>query len=186
MKVKGWPAVDNGTRIQRGAVEDLKLDKPENLTADPEATTNLRIQGNINIQDGITTTGIPIQLKFYDSLGNLYSANLNMTYDSTANVGSEWNLDIPDTLRLTDTNGNVYTLEAEEDSITIVFDSDGNLDIENSGGTNGTFTISNGGNPFDLTADLNAGDPLIKSTIGPLTVDFTGLTQYNQKPILTL
>lgn len=181
MKVKGWPAVDNGTRIQRGAVEDLKLDKPENLTADPEATTNLRIQGNINIQDGITTTGIPIQLKFYDSLGNLYSANLNMTYDSTA---SEWNLDIPDTLRLTDTNGNVYTLEnvgAEEDSITIVFDSDGNLDIENSGGTNGTFTISNGGYPFDLTADLSAGDPLIKSTIGPLTVDFTGLTQYNQK-----
>ena len=47
-----------------------------------------------------------------------------MTYDSA----SEWNLDIPDTLRLTDTNGNVYTLEnvgAEEDSITIVFDSDG-------------------------------------------------------------
>ena len=39
---------------------------------------------------------------------------------------------------------------------------------------------------FDLTADLSAGDPLIKSTIGPLTVDFTGLTQYNQKPILTL
>jgi len=172
MKVMGWPAVDNGTRIQRGTVEYLKLDKPENITADPEATTNLRIQGNVNIQDGISGNGIPIQLKFYDSLGNLYTANLYMMYDATA---AKWSIDIPDTLQLTDANGNVFTLEnvgTEDDSITIVFDSDGNLDIENSDGINGTFTIPNGGNPFDL---------IIKSTIGPLTVDFSGLTQYNQK-----
>ncbi|HOQ17100.1 MAG TPA: flagellar hook protein FlgE [Defluviitaleaceae bacterium] len=181
MKVMGWPAVDNGTRIQRGTVEYLKLDKPENITADPEATTNLRIQGNVNIQDGISGNGIPIQLKFYDSLGNLYTANLYMTYDATA---AKWSINISDTLQLTDANGNVFTLEnvgAEDDSITIVFDSDGNLDIKNSGGTDGTFTIPNGRNSFDLTTDLSAGDPIIKSTIGPLTVDFSGLTQYNQK-----
>lgn len=181
MKVKGWAAADNGTRIQRGNVEDLKLDKPENLTADPEATTNLRIQGNVNITDGISDSGIPIQLKFYDSLGNLYTANLNINYDSTT---SEWNIEIPDTLKLTDSTGKEYTLEnvgAEEDSITVVFDSDGNLDITNSDGINGTFTISNGGQPFDLTEDLSDDDPLIKSTLGPLTVDFSGLTQFNQK-----
>lgn len=189
MKVKGWQAADNGTRIQRGAVDDLKLDKPENLTADPEATTSLRIQGNLNIADGGNYTsdpkekGVSIQLKFYDSIGNLYSANLDLTYDSTV---PDWKMDIPDTLTLTDSNGKQYTLTdvgAEEDSIVVNFDSDGNLDKTTSTG-NGLFTISKGGAAnaeFKLTEDLDAADPKINSTLGPLTVDFTGLTQYNQK-----
>ncbi|NLM14015.1 MAG: flagellar hook protein FlgE [Epulopiscium sp.] len=182
MKVKGWPAVDDGRRIQRGAVVDLKLDTPENLSAAPEATTKLRIEGNINLADG---DGVPVKLQFFDSLGNLYSTNLTMTYDSTG-TGKNWKIDIPDTLTLTDSAGNEYTLSNvgsdEGDSVVIEFDENGNLNKTNSSG-NGIFTISQNGTPdakFDLSEDITAGNP-VKAHLGPLTVDFSGLTQYNQK-----
>ncbi|WP_341877190.1 flagellar hook protein FlgE [Defluviitalea saccharophila] len=189
MKVKGWPAADDGTRIQRGAVVDIKLDNPENLTAAPAATTNLRIEGNVNLADGgnfaTEEGGIPIQLKFYDTLGNLYSTNLTMRYDST-DTEKNWKIDIPDTLTLTDSAGNEYTLSnvgsVEGDPVVIEFDENGNLNKTNSSG-NGIFTISQNGTAdaeFDLSEDITAGNP-VKAHLGPLTVDFSGLTQYNQK-----
>lgn len=180
MKVKGWPAVDDGRRIQRGAVVDLKLDTPENLSAAPEATTKLRIEGNINLADG---DGVPVKLQFFDSLGNLYSTNLTMTYNSDE---AKWVMNIPETLDIIDSNGQQYTLEnVDEQEIEIVFDENGNLNLAASTGGNGVFTISKkdtvGEGEFYLTEDVADTDPKIKSTIGPLTIDFSGLTQYNQK-----
>lgn len=180
MKVKGWPAVDNGTRIQRGNVEDLKLDKPENLTASPEATTNLRIQGNLNIEDGKSNGGVPVQLKFYDSLGNLYTANLNMEYKSDEKA---WDLDIPSPLIISDSKGNKFELgevSSDDNPVKVVFDENGELKIGDADAStgNGVFTITSSDNEgkFDLTESVG-----IKATLGPLTIDFTGLTQYNQK-----
>lgn len=179
MKVKGWPATSDGTAIQRGNVVDLKLDKPENLSAAPEATTHLRLEGNISTAN--RNEPISVELQFYDSLGNLYSGNFEIAYDSTS---AKWKLQIPEDLEIVDTNGQKYTLKGLTggSTIEIAFDSKGNFDAANSTGQ-GIFTIANaGGNAFDLssTTDLVSGTP-IKSTIGPLTVNVTGLTQYNQK-----
>lgn len=171
MKVMGWQADANGKNIVRNNVSEIVLDSPQNKTAKPASTANIEISGNLNIADG--PNGIPIQIKMYDSLGNLYSMNMTATYDAD---DSEWTMepvtDADDKTWLTDERGKKFEIAFTSDpgDITFKFDTNGDLAEDSSIG----FTIQGPDDGSFTLADVN-------STLGPIEVDFSNLTQYNAK-----
>ncbi|OOB77525.1 MAG: hypothetical protein ATN33_08140 [Epulopiscium sp. Nele67-Bin001] len=176
MKVQGWLANDTGTEIVRGQVQDIVLNSPDNLFTQPEATTNVTITGNLNLDDSYTgddtAKAITTIMNFYDSLGNYYSMEVEFT--AYPNEGNEnpvkWVMNIPSNT-ITDTNGNSYTLGGTPttDSVEIIFDSNGNMEQP-------TGLISIAG------LDLLGASPSLNAEIGNdgmVYLDITGITQYN-------
>lgn len=177
MKVMGWQADAAGKEIIRSNVSPLRLDSPQNKTAPPAQTSKVELVGNLNIADAVDGKEIPVQIKMYDSLGNLYSMNMNASYKSD---DEEWTLK-PDenadgTTTLTDQNGKSYEVKLNLDGKSnFEFDESGNLEILDPD------------NPptFEFTIEGDTGDEIeltgVKSKLGPITVDYSGLTQYNAK-----
>ena len=200
MKVMGWQADATGKEIIRSNVSPIQLDSPQNKTAQPQATSQVALSGNFNISDALdkdgipTTDGIPMQIKMYDTLGNLYSMNMKATYasDTTTNppAVTKWTIEpikleantapevtppglAGDTL-LTDQNGKKHyiTYDATTTPITLDFDVNGNL-VGDKKDLN--FKIKGG------TAEESFPITGASSTLGPITVDFSQITQYNAK-----
>lgn len=83
--VQGWLADAEGN-VTRDIVRNMTVMSPENRYFEPEATTNVRLQGNINKEDddlkytGGTDTdltsnnGKVVTFSFYDNLGQLFTA----------------------------------------------------------------------------------------------------------------
>lgn len=174
MIVKGWPASEDGKSIQRGTVQNLRLNDPSNKSTPPEATTKLQISGNLNVTDGVAVT----QIQFYDSLGNLYSTNLRFTYNNSG----EWTV-APEQLyadengtldtsgsggyiKLTDATGKVYYAQANLPATNFTFNSDGNM----SAATTIKLTVNQ--------------IPNVNATVGnagEIEIDLSSLTQYAKK-----
>ena len=195
MKVMGWQANTDGDDIVRGNVSPIKLDSPRNKTAKPEATSQVQLTGNLNIADAVKEDddgnqisdpdGIPVQVKMYDSLGNLYAMNMRAVYnpetpqeagDNTGVWTMEPLKDTDGNTTITDQNGKKYQITLEGDNPTLEFDTNGNLRLDDENPDAGKFTISadpEGNDPFDI--------PGVNSTLGPITVDFSGISQYNAK-----
>lgn len=179
MKVMGWQASADGKEIVRSNVSPIKLDSPENKTAEPQVTSKVQLTGNFNIADALdkdgnpTADGIPLQVKMYDSLGNLYAMNMKATYDP-AKTPPEWEISpVVDGTKtvLTDQNGKKHDIEFTG-TVALVFDTNGNLVGEKE---DLKFEIEG------ATAGSNFNIPAANSTLGPVTVDFSGITQYNAK-----
>jgi len=180
MRVMGWQADAEGKGIVRSNVSALVLDSPQNKTAKPAATRNVQLTGNLNIADAVdklgdpTIDGISLQTKMFDSLGNLYTMNMKATYDPAI---PEWSME-----PVQDTNGDTFLMDqngkkhviAFSGTVEFAFDTNGNLV-----GDKDTLIyeiVGTGTEPagsFDLTG--------VNSTLGPIIVDFSGLTQYNAK-----
>ncbi len=185
MKVMGWQADGDGKEIQRGNVLPIKLDSPQNKTAKPEATTKAELTGNLNTADGVSSGGVPLQIKMYDSLGNLYAMNMTAKYDPTIDAPAEapirWTIspvkisggDNDGKTLLTDQNGTEHYIELESDGIPFGFNSAGEL------------VGPKEGFQFRIGAGATAEDEFeiasLNSTLGPITVDFSNITQYNAK-----
>ncbi|OOO00123.1 MAG: hypothetical protein ATN35_08910 [Epulopiscium sp. Nele67-Bin004] len=190
MKVQGWPANADGTDIVRGQVTDLQIGSVGNASATPEATTDVTVTGNLNVsdsavfdEDGNLLEGDPIStnIRFYDSLGNYYSMEIQFRYLGVNGDISEWSVSIPTnddgTTTLWDTNGNEYT--ADGISLTgdgvVGFTSNGTLDPTYGDGE-GLLIIDG----LDLNNPIT-GTP-VNSTFGDseglVTVDISYITQY--------
>lgn len=78
--VMGWQ-VDKDGNIVKAAVSPLKIMAPENLYAEPELTTATYLSGNIDQMDPqlLSADGLPVQVSFFDNLGNSYTAKLKVT-----------------------------------------------------------------------------------------------------------
>ncbi len=77
--VMGWQVDPNDdTRTVADAVSPLTIMSPENLYAEPAATTNIYISGNIDSKDTQLTsdTGKRVNLTFYDNRGHSYTADM--------------------------------------------------------------------------------------------------------------
>lgn len=152
LSVMGWVADEDGNIIKDN-VKPLYLKSEEYTYTDPQATTNNTISGNLNKEDESFAKGeaVPINIKFYDSLGYSYLATITVTQSTddpmnyTLGVGSVM------------CNGSVvegYELELSEDEMS--FDPEtGVCSIE-------TFSVS-----FEV--------PDGATPIGDITVDMTGL-----------
>jgi flagellar hook protein FlgE len=86
--VMGWQVDKNDeTKTVADAVSPLRIMSPENLYAEPEATKNVYISGNIDSKDTQLTseTGKRVNITFYDKMGHSYTADMvvKQTTDAT-------------------------------------------------------------------------------------------------------
>ena len=83
MQLMGWNAIEDTARpgsfiIDQGAVQPLET-PPESRFMDPQSTTMIDVMGNLNINDRVNGSIVrPVQ--FYDSIGNLWSADMRFTW----------------------------------------------------------------------------------------------------------
>ncbi len=77
--VMGWQVDKNDeTKTVAAAVSPLTIMSPENLYAEPSATTNIYVSGNIDSKDTQLTseTGKRVNLTFFDKRGHSYTADV--------------------------------------------------------------------------------------------------------------
>lgn len=163
--VMGWQ-VDpkDPNKIVQEEVSELRIMSPENLYAEPEATTETYISGNIDKNDtqiAPTGTGKVISMSFYDDLGYAYTAELKVKQSTTAT--------------------NLYTVEVADirnkDGDSIFVKKDGNGDYVGSGITSFTF----GGVKYDLqnpttNIDKDTGKFTLTKTGTDPIMEFDGST----------
>ncbi|MDK2809112.1 MAG: flagellar hook protein FlgE, partial [Clostridiales bacterium] len=207
--VMGWQPDADGN-IVKAQVSSLKILSPENLYAEPEATTQSYIKGNINKNDSQVTgsSGYPAQVAFYDNLGTSYTAKLAIkstttngqytvsvtdivsgddsiftTYDATNKVYKKTDIS---TFAF---GGVTYTVKLDDTAtgaISITPASTTTLAFDASNGTfSGIYTGGTATNDTSIKLDLSAAVSDLKtgnpfSTSG-VTIDFSNTTQYSAK-----
>lgn len=151
--VMGWQ-VDpmDPTRTVSDLVSPLSIMSPENLYAQPEATSAAYISGNIDSKDSqiaYNATGKMINLGFYDSMGHSYKADLRVR--QTATEGT--NVYAVDVMDIKDENGKSIFVVEERDA-------DGNVTYNPSGITR----ISFGDASYTATVDQTTGNVTLTAT----------------------
>ena len=201
--VMGWQVdPDDETKTVAAAVTPLAIMSPENLYAAPEATTSVYVSGNIDSKDTqiASDTGSSINMTFFDSLGNSYTAQLKVWQsDDSTNVYSVGVADVKDSTgqsifvrKLVDDTTGEVTYEAS--SISSV--SLGGQDIAATVNEDGTVTMANDSAPL-LTfnsatgAFVNVGENEGQKSLSfaissdanspfkTIDVDFSSITMYS-------
>lgn len=132
MKVQGWQPTEDGKGITKGEIGDLNVNKFK--TSEPKATTDVEFVGNLNPND----SPVPSQVKMYDSLGNLYTTNVQYIYTgqtgTAPNTQAIWTMAYTDIIgappagggaapkthiQLTDTDGNKVAIPLPAAGLTI-------------------------------------------------------------------
>ncbi len=91
-KVCGWPADFKTGDVEKAPVEPLQILTANTYSVDPEKTTELVMQKNLNMNDGNPLKGGVVQLaSMYDSLGNEYSIQYKMKYFADEESVLEYN-----------------------------------------------------------------------------------------------
>lgn len=86
--VMGWQVDENDeTKTVADAVSPLTIMSPENMYAEPEATTNVFISGNIDNKDTQlkSDTGKMVNITFFDKMGHSYTADMVVKGTEEAN-----------------------------------------------------------------------------------------------------
>lgn len=152
--VMGWQVdPNNPTRTVADTVSALKIMSPENLYAEPEATTAAYITGNIDNTDtqlASNATGKNVNLNFYDNLGHRYTAEINIKqYSNTTNQFKVELVDIKD-----EKNKSIFVSETK--------DSNGNITY----GTTGYKDITFGNASYEADVDEKTGKVTLSNKSG--------------------
>lgn len=144
--VMGWQ-VDKDGNIVKAAVSPLKIMAPENLYAEPELTTATYLSGNIDQMDPqlLSADGLPVQVSFFDNLGNSYTAKLKVTAKAAGNPAA------PSAAEAKAGNYSVTLTDIVDSSDKSVFAAGGVI-----GGTAGGGSVNLGGQTFTYDAQKKA------------------------------
>ncbi len=200
--VMGWQVDKNDeTKTVADAVSPLTIMSPENLYAEPAATTNIYISGNIDSKDTQLTsdTGKRVNLTFYDNRGHSYTADMiiKQTEDATNTYSVALN-DIKDEdgqsiflKKLVDPETGEVTYETTGYS-GLEFGSQSSLDINTETGTvsagddEGSLLTFNGATgKFVSIGDEEGGKSLTltipgdDSPFSSIEIDFSTITMYS-------
>lgn len=94
--IQGWMANADG-EIVKDIVKDLTVMSPDNTNYAPTSTSNVTLNGNIDKMDPavsvdgttpVTNQGSPITFSFYDNLGQVYTAKMNVYKPNVAAGGT--------------------------------------------------------------------------------------------------
>lgn len=167
--VLGWGVDENGD-IRKDTVDALKLMTPENMNAEPNATGNVTLSGNIDSKDKHVAysedgEGYPISVGFYDNVGNLFTAKLKVMKQSdedTTNgeVGIKYTVTIADIM---DKNGSILKYEDSDEQGNPIYKSTeqyinfGGEEIGYTVNEDGTIEFDNA-NPAILTFNGSSGE----------------------------
>lgn len=174
LKVYGWGTNAAGA-IEKGKVEPIEIMSAENLYAEPKATSNVSFEGNLYTGDADgTNESITKTIAFYDSLGNRFTTELNFKYDTAA---KEWNVSFPKTGTAVPATGDPVMYMNGDTTNPISFSPPADFDLTfDTNGKLATASIQS----INLTITPGTGFP-VKSTFNTMKVDFTKLTQFNEK-----
>jgi flagellar hook protein FlgE len=201
--VMGWQVDKNDpTKTVADAVTSLNIMSPDNLYAEPEATTAAYIAGNIDSKDTQLTsaTGKMVNLTFYDNMGHGYTADMRVkqTEDAT-NVYSVSVTDIKDedgqsifVVKNVDDDGNVtyepsaittfnlgeteYQVEVDTETGEVSIDSADAPLLTFNGSTGAFVSIGDGATPGNSISFAIQADP---NPFQPIDVDFSKITMYS-------
>jgi len=100
--VMGWQIdPNNPSQIKADTVSALHIMSAENMYSEPEATTAVHFEGNIDSADSdLAGTGRVTNFTFYDSLGQSYTAQLLVKQNTQADslIKSEYTVAVTDVL----------------------------------------------------------------------------------------
>lgn len=112
--VQGWSPNASGTISTTGPTGPLSI--PQGQAANPQATANITMGGNLPVWNGVgTPPSITATTTAYDSLGN--QIPITITYTGTANIADSWGVQVT-----TPTPGSTTGATTTLGSGTITFD----------------------------------------------------------------
>lgn len=198
MNVYGWNTNADG-EIIKGQVEPIKILSPENLYNEPVPTTSVEFNGNLYTADGLKNPPIERDIYFYDTLGNKYMMPLEFTYTNTGNTegSNTWQVGVKKNLNPadpTDTTEKCYMYMNGDMKNPIEIKGSSSVSGGTGGGGGGGSDLTN---LATITFDSKTGkltvdsatefkfqlDPLttpVNSEFAEITVDLSGLTQFNE------
>lgn len=207
--------MDANGEIRKDTADTLQLMSPENQNAEPAATTNVTLSGNIDSKDKQVTysadgAGYPISVSFYDNVGNLFTAKLSVM-KANATTDNEYTVGITDIM---DSKGNsilkkgdcgcqdgntVYSTTNQyvsfggQSPLNYTVDPDGTITFTKStslltfNGSSGEFVSVSGEVEGMLNLTLNDGNTANNAfPVGGVNIDFSGLTMYATKGTSTV
>lgn len=146
--VMGWQVDDETGEIIKDTVSPLQPKSTKFSYTTPEATTNFTVSGNLNKEDTNFKNNkpVPMSVKFYDSLGYEYTANINI--QQSADDVNAYNL----------TLGDIYC-NNKKTNLTLENNSLGQIKFD-----------ANTGKPTGGAVDATTGETIFEFTIPALTV----------------
>ena len=201
--VMGWQVdPNNPSKCVADSVSPLKIMSPENLYAEPEATTEVYLKGNIDSKDTqiASETGKTVSISFYDALGQSYMMTLRITQteDSTTSYnvvptnifdesgksifvkenpgeGNEETTYEASPITTFELGGVSYTAEVDAETGMVTFDDDG-ITLNFNGATGEFVGIGDG---TDATAEsINFRMEADPNPFSEINIDFSKMTMY--------
>jgi flagellar hook protein FlgE len=200
--VMGWQVDKNDpTKTVADKVSPLKIMSPENLYADPEATSSVYISGNIDSKDTqiASATGKAVNISFFDSMGQSYTADMKVWQTDETNIYNVALTDVkdsdgnsifvnkivdPDTGDITyeassitsfSFGGQEYTADVAEDG-KVTIDASDTPKLTFSGSTGKFVSVGDGSTPGKSLNFLINADP---SPFTSIDIDFSSITMYS-------
>lgn len=102
--IQGWMANADG-EIVKDIVKDLTVMSPDNTNYPPTSTSNVTLNGNIDKMDPdvsvdgttpVTNQGSPVTFSFYDNLGQVYTAKMNVYKPNPAGTAGQYEVTLAD------------------------------------------------------------------------------------------
>lgn len=208
--VMGWQVDANDpSKTVADAVSPLTIMSPENQYAEPEATSEVYISGNIDSKDTQLTsdTGKMVNITFFDKMGHSYTADMKLKQTETTNIYTVAITDIKDedgqsifVNKLVDDEGNVTyeassiasagfsfggstpAVDVAEDGTVTIDPADAPLLTFN--GATGTFVSVGDGTTTNKSISLliNAsagGEADSANPFDSINIDFSSITMYS-------
>lgn len=168
--VMGWQVDPNdATKCVADTVSPLKIMSPENLYAEPEATTEVYLTGNIDSKDTqiSSETGKTVSVSFYDALGQSYMMTLRIT--QTAESTTSYN--VAPTNIFDESGKSIFVREVTEE---------GDEEAETTYEATGITSFQLGGVTYTAEVDeatgmVTFGDDSIMLNFNGATGDFVGI-----------
>lgn len=175
LPVCGWTATDvldettglptGEQKILKDKVKGINLYDGDKSYLSPQMTTSIAFEGNLNAASGDVQKNT---ISFYDSIGNRYTIDTTLEYDTTA---KNWKLNFGSTAMINGDSKNIITVTGLPTNTELEFQ-DGKLIRPTPPTLDLNLTLENGGQYNSKVAD-------------PITIDFSGLTQFEAKPTAT-
>ena len=160
--VMGWQVDDNDpSKTVADTVSPLNIMSPENMYAEPQATTGVYISGNIDSKDtqiASNATGKMVNISFYDNMGHSYKADFRVRQSDDAT--NRYGIDILD---VKDETGKSIFVNEEVSA-------DGNVTY----GPSGITSVQLGDVTFNATVDTTTGE--VTMSAGNVPLEFNGAT----------
>lgn len=207
--VMGWQVDPNDeTKTVASEVTPLQIMSAENQYAEPEATTDVYLSGNIDSKDTqlTTSTGKVVNISFYDKMGHSYTADLKVT--QSADATNQYNVAVTDikdedgqsifvkkstdastgTVTYSASSINTFTFGGKTYNVSDINETDGSFTIDTTdspiltfNGSTGAFVSVGDGTTTDksIALSISADSGDGTSPFSDIAVDFSSLTMYS-------